>query len=66
MGLVLEKMFSARSMRSGYKKENWSNHFNWALQGNLRRDGVILTSVESQKSGYEGTTVYVVITVRLL
>jgi hypothetical protein len=28
MGLVLEKMFSARSMRSGYKKENWSNHFN--------------------------------------
>jgi hypothetical protein len=41
--LLLETVFCTRSVQSGYKEENWGNHFSWALQGRLRRDGAIIS-----------------------
>jgi hypothetical protein len=40
-------MFSMGSVQIGYKEENWGDavecwQFSWAVQGRLRRDGVIV------------------------
>jgi hypothetical protein len=37
--VIVETVFSVRSVQGGYKEGNWGNQFSWALQGRLRRDG---------------------------
>jgi hypothetical protein len=37
-GLLLETVFSIRSVQSGYKDEKWDDQFSWTLQGKLRTD----------------------------
>jgi hypothetical protein len=41
--LLLETVYSTRSVQSGYKEENWGNQFIWSLQGRLRRAGGIVS-----------------------